>query len=107
MSGSLDLSAGLTIKEVEEVEVSARDISALLHDFMDEILFRFSTGKVAVDFCEMRICSNSPCKLAVQVGFVDYYKPVHGQGSEVKAVTFSNLQVSLTRPFDAFIVLDI
>jgi SHS2 domain-containing protein len=95
------------VSDSEELEVEARDLPGLLHDFMDEVLFRFSTGRVAVEFRRMKVSRGSPCRLWVEAGFVEYSRRVHGQGSEVKAVTLSNLRVGERRPFDAFVVLDI
>ena len=93
----------------EEVSITACDMEALVHHFLDEILFLFSQGKVVVGFDRTIIDSQSrECTLTTVALMVDYNPTIHNNGSEVKAVTFSNLQVNVVNvPHDIYVVLDI
>ena len=99
-----------------EINMKAHDRETLLHDFMDEVLYMFSQCQVVVGYEEMRItCESSDTGESQEGGFVlkviamviPYNRQQHVNGSEVKAVTWSNIRVGDTSPFDAYVVLDI
>lgn len=101
----------VSIKQCFEIEASADDLEGLLFHFLDELLFLFS--------CEpFLICS----KLDITDFDLDNFKikckcfgepfeiGKHPQGTEVKAITYSAMQV-IQRPekqhYEVFTIIDI
>jgi SHS2 domain-containing protein len=98
----------LATPEEIQLKLSAPDRESLLHDFLDEVLFMFSQGKVAIGFHGMQIHRVDDEFVVETVAMVvKYDRQLHGNGSEVKAVTWSNIKVGGGFPFDAYVVLDI
>lgn len=94
----------------EEIQItlSAPDRESLLHDFMDEVLYTFSLGKVVVGYKSMHIQGHEDGFVIETMAMaIKYDRLLHGNGSEVKAVTWSNIKVASESPFDAYVVLDI
>lgn len=108
MSGTDDLCNSAVMTE-QSLHLHSIDLEALLHDFLNELLYLFVVGKVACSFKSVKIQEENAARWTIDctANVVDYDQAVHGQGSEVKAVTFSNLKVNRQFPFDAYIVLDI
>lgn len=92
-----------------KIQLSAPDLEALLHDFLDEVLYLFSAESlVAVgweDFAISRDHGDYCIKGTVKMA--EYDEQVHRVGSEVKAVTWSNIKVGQSSPFDCYVILDI
>lgn len=100
MTGSTREFAG---QASHEIHVEAGDLAALFHDFLGEVLFLFSCGHVAVSYA-VKIEGLS---VAGRVGTEPFCPALFGHGTEVKAVTFSNLRVGTEKPFDAYVIIDI
>lgn len=97
------------IKEKHEIEAQADDLEALLFHFLDELLFLFSAEpylickKLRIDEFNMEefkikcSCFGEPFDLKK-----------HPQGTEVKAITYSAMQiVQNPEKYEIFVIIDI
>ncbi|CAL1547201.1 unnamed protein product [Lymnaea stagnalis] len=97
------------MKEVHELEVSADDLLSLMYHFLDEFLFLFS----AEPFFIPRVVKITEMDLDnFKLKVVGYGEPFdiskHPQGTEVKAITYSNMQVHAdSEKHDIFVIIDI
>lgn len=89
--------------ETYVVEVSAHDMPTLLVDFLNEVLFMFSSeGLIARGMNDLKIESGPEgYRLKVRMRCERYNPAVHGALKEVKAVTFHRLEVR-SDPGNAF-----
>lgn len=97
------------IKEKHEIEAQAEDLDGLLYHFLDELLFLFSADpyiickKLAITEFNLETftikcdCYGEPFDLAK-----------HPQGTEVKAITYSAMQI-VQNPdkIEVFVIIDI
>lgn len=92
-----------------DIRLSCPDCESLLHDFLDEVLFMFSQGQVVVGMnqCSVGADTDGGWCMQASASIIPYDKKAHANGSEVKAVTWSNIKVGKRAPFDAYIILDI
>eukprot|EP00039_Didymoeca_costata_P012424 m.179534 g.179534 ORF g.179534 m.179534 type:complete len:151 (-) comp15478_c0_seq6:5925-6377(-) len=92
-----------------EFEVEGHDLESLLFALMDEFLFRFSTDDFTV--CnKIHILNFDKEKFKIKVeGFGEQFDlKKHPQGTEVKAITYSNMQIHTDRPSnDIYVIIDI
>lgn len=97
------------MKQCYKIEASGDDIESLLFHFLDELLFLFSAEPFLicpkleiskfdlVDFDLECLCYGEPFQLGK-----------HPQGTEVKAITYSAMQViQKTNRNDVYVIIDI
>ena len=97
--------------ETQEVNAEGHDLLSLLYHFLDEFLFLFSAEPFfvprTVEITEFDV-KNFKIKAIGTGETFDISK--HPQGSEVKAITYSNMQV-LSSPdgkkWDCYVIVDI
>ena len=91
-----------------EFTVKGHDMESLLFTYMDEFLFRFCTD----GFCCVRveILNFDREKFEIQLkAFGESFDPTkHPQGTEIKAITYSNMQIHETdEKADLYVIVDI
>ncbi|VDL61090.1 unnamed protein product [Hymenolepis diminuta] len=97
------------IKQTYEIEAEGSDMENLLFRFLDEWLFAFS----ADDFFFPRIIKITDFdKNNFRIKSVGYGEPFnlnkHPQGTEVKAITYSNMQIyDKDNKHEVFVIVDI
>ena len=97
------------ISQEETVTVEGHDIESLLYSFLDEVLFLFNaepfltckeiqiTEFDKMNFRLQAICKGEPFDLSK-----------HPQGTEVKAITYSNMQVyDDDNKHEVYVIIDI
>lgn len=94
--------------KIIEFEVKGHDMDTLLFAYMDEFLFYFSTE----NFCckEVEILSLDREQFSIKVkGHGDTYDLAkHPQGTEIKAITYSNMQIhEEANRTDLYVIVDI
>lgn len=105
--------AGVPLQQT--VAVAASDLEELLMTWLDELLFRFQTppylvaGRVQVDaLLEAADAPQGGYSLRASVQGDRYDRHTHQVGTEVKAITSSNLRVMATKPtHDIYVIFDI
>lgn len=93
----------------EEIKADGHDIESLLYSFLDELLFLFSAEpfltckKIEItdfdreDFTITAKCFGEPFDLSK-----------HPQGTEIKAITFSNMQIyDVDEQHEIYVIVDI
>ena len=93
-----------------EVEVSGHDMQSLLYNFMDEFLFQFCTD----GFVARRVEIESFDKTAFAIRAKGYGEKFqarvkHPQGTEIKAITYSAMQINVKHSgeSDVYVIVDI
>uniref|UniRef100_A0A2C9M582 Archease domain-containing protein n=1 Tax=Biomphalaria glabrata TaxID=6526 RepID=A0A2C9M582_BIOGL len=97
------------MKEVHEIEVTADDLLSLLYHFLDEFLFLFSAEPFIIPrVVQITEIDLDNFKIKAR-GFGEPFDIAkHPQGTEVKAITYSNMQVHSDSPtHDVFVIIDI
>nr|XP_054756485.1 protein archease-like [Lytechinus pictus] len=92
-----------------EVSVEGDDMKSLLFNFLDEWLFVFSAEPFFIPR-EVKITEFDPKKFKIQsTGIGEYFDLVkHPQGTEVKAITYSNMQIHEDKDTnDIYVIIDI
>eukprot|EP00038_Savillea_parva_P010528 m.190964 g.190964 ORF g.190964 m.190964 type:complete len:216 (+) comp18188_c0_seq1:55-702(+) len=96
-------------EQTQEFDVDGHDLLSLLYNLMDEFLFRFVTEPFVV--CRrIKVLSMDKEKFRVRVqGFGEVFDlEKHTQGTEVKAITYSNMQIHHDKPRkDIYVIVDI
>ncbi|GFS20335.1 protein archease [Elysia marginata] len=97
------------MKYVYDVEVSGEDLLSLLYHFLDEFLFLFSAESFFIPRV-VRITEFDTETFKIKAN--GYGEPFdiskHPQGTEVKAITYSNMQVHEDKQtHDVFVIIDI
>ncbi|EKX38006.1 hypothetical protein GUITHDRAFT_51463, partial [Guillardia theta CCMP2712] len=92
-----------------EVRVTGRDLQSLLYAFMDEFLFQFSVdGHVAR---QVKILEFDETNFRIKAeGYGEKFQPrtKHPQGTEVKAITYSAMQIKIENDrTDIYVIVDI
>eukprot|EP00037_Helgoeca_nana_P008630 m.76831 g.76831 ORF g.76831 m.76831 type:complete len:225 (-) comp19060_c0_seq1:308-982(-) len=95
--------------QMQEFEIEGHDLISLLYNLMDEFLFRFVTEPFVV--CrrvKILELDREAFKIRVQ-GFGEVFDLAkHPQGTEVKAITYSNMQIHHDKPRkDVYVIVDI
>lgn len=82
-------------KATETFDVQGHDLDSLLFTLMDEFLYRFATNDWVIR--DLKIESLDQTKFAIRVtGFGERFSlKKHTHGTEVKAITYSNMQIYL------------
>uniref|UniRef100_A0A663MYQ0 Protein archease n=1 Tax=Athene cunicularia TaxID=194338 RepID=A0A663MYQ0_ATHCN len=85
-----------TVEPVDTVEVEAEghDMLSLLFHFLDEWLYKFSANEFFIP------------RVSVLWG-EEFSLPKHPQGTEVKAITYSAMQICEEEKPEVFVIIDI
>lgn len=90
------------------IDIVGDDLHSLLYNFLDELLFRFSTRPF---FVARRIVVERLDMEALELTATCYGESFdlkkHECRTEVKAITKSNMQVSTDPPCDIYVIFDI
>lgn len=98
----------------QTVTVTAPNVEELLLTWLDELLFRFQTppylvaGQVQVDSLLEAVDEQGEYQLIASIQGDRYNRRTHRVGTEVKAITSSNLRVQSTKlTHDIYVIFDI
>lgn len=99
------------IKEVHTVEATADDMIGLLYHFLDELLFLFSVEPFMIcKKLEITEFNTEEFRIVCKCFGEEFQIGRHPQGTEVKAITYSAMQV-IDEPkdnkFEVFAIIDI
>lgn len=107
-----DLST-VEIKQSAEIEASGDDLEGLLFHFLDELLFLFSCEPLLicskVTITEF-IAEGEAFKIKCRCYGEEFQIGKHPQGTEVKAITYSAMQIvnePEKKDFQVFVIIDI
>jgi SHS2 domain-containing protein len=90
------------------IRITAHDIQKLLYQFLDEILYHFFVDYAAHDIQITKLQNEDGCyTLEALVRGEPFDRNKHRCGCEVKAITYSNMSISLNHPFDIYVIIDI
>lgn len=99
------------IKEKHEIEAQADDLDGLLYKFLDELLFLFSAEPFLI--CQKLVITEF-CLDTFTIKCSCYGEPFdlskHPQGTEVKAITYSAMQIvqhTKEKKVELFVIIDI
>lgn len=99
------------IKEKHEIEAKSEDLDGLLYRFLDELLFLFSAEPYII--CKKVVITEFNLE-TFSIKCSCYGEPFdlskHPQGTEVKAITYSAMQIvqnSEKERVDVFVIIDI
>lgn len=99
------------ILEKHEIEAQAEDLDGLLYHFLDELLFLFSAEPFLI--CQKLIITDFNLE-TFTIKCSCYGEPFdlskHPQGTEVKAITYSAMQIVQNdelKKVDVFVIIDI
>ena len=99
------------IKEKHEIEAQAEDLDGLLYRFLDELLFLFSAEPYLI--CKKLVITEFNLE-TFYIKCSCYGEPFdlskHPQGTEVKAITYSAMQIVQNKEqgrVDVFVIIDI
>jgi len=73
------------------IELAARDLEELFHDWLSELLFRFSAR--GETYCEFRVLALDPLSLRVEASGEILDPERHTIEREIKAVTYHGLEI--------------
>lgn len=92
----------------KEVVAEGDDMKSLLYHFLDEWLFVFSTDPFLIPR-EVKITEFDKKNFTIKsTGYGEYFDLVkHPQGTEVKAITYSNMQIHENDKHDVYVIIDI
>ncbi|XP_077293812.1 protein archease [Arctopsyche grandis] len=99
------------VKQTYEIEAEADDMIGLLYKFLDELLFMFSAEPNLI--CKkLRILdfNTSEFRIRCKCYGEEFQIGKHPQGTEVKAITYSAMQIierTENNPFEVFVIIDI
>uniref|UniRef100_A0A1B6KSH9 Archease domain-containing protein n=1 Tax=Graphocephala atropunctata TaxID=36148 RepID=A0A1B6KSH9_9HEMI len=95
--------------ETHDIEAEGHDLLSLLYHFLDEFLFLFSAEPYLIAR-KVKILEFDKENFKIKArGFGEEFKiGKHPQGTEVKAITYSNMQVHENEgKFEVFVIIDI
>lgn len=99
------------IKEKHEIEAQSEDLDGLLYRFLDELLFLFSAEPYLI--CKKLVITDFNLE-TFYIKCSCYGEPFdlkkHPQGTEVKAITYSAMQIVQNdeqKRVDVFVIIDI
>ncbi|KAG5893496.1 hypothetical protein JTB14_010546 [Gonioctena quinquepunctata] len=113
MFGYMTELPSVEIKQSAEIEATGHDLESLLFHFLDELLFLFSCepylicSKVSItEF----VTEGEEMKIKCKCYGEEFVIGKHPQGTEVKAITYSAMQI-VNEPsenkFEVFVIIDI
>ncbi|XP_044266403.1 protein archease-like [Tribolium madens] len=101
------------IKQCSEIEATGHDLDSLLFHFLDELLFLFScepflicSKLVITEF----ITEGEELKIKCKCYGEEFTLGKHPQGTEVKAITYSAMQIindPENKKFEVYVIIDI
>ncbi|XP_050425926.1 protein archease-like isoform X2 [Adelges cooleyi] len=99
----------IEMKETFEIEASGHDMMTLLYNFLDELLFIFSAEPFYIARkVEILEFDRTEFKIKAKGFGEEFQLGKHPQGTEVKAITFSNMQIHESEGnCEVFVILDI
>lgn len=113
MFGYMTELPSVEIKQTSEIEATGHDLESLLFHFLDELLFLFSCepflicNKVEItEFVTEGEEMHIKCKCFGE----EFTLGKHPQGTEVKAITYSAMQIvngPEDKKFEVFVIIDI
>lgn len=99
------------IKEVHTIEANADDLMGLLYHFLDELLFLFCVEPFLI--CKKLVITEfntEEFRIVCKCYGEEFQLGKHPQGSEVKAITYSAMQI-IDEPkdnkYEVFVIIDI
>ncbi|XP_034934979.1 protein archease-like [Chelonus insularis] len=99
------------IKQVHEIEANGHDLQSLLFHFLDELLFLFNAEPFLIaKKVEITEFNRDEFKIKAKAYGEEFTLGKHPQGTEVKAITYSAMQIldrpEVERP-ELFVIIDI
>lgn len=102
--------SGVTIDELltREYKVEGHDLQSLLYNFLDELLFIFATELFVCSQIKVTKLDREAFTLTAQGRGEVFQRGQHASGTEVKAITYSAMQIN-EEPHNAevFVIVDI
>ncbi|XP_069079485.1 protein archease isoform X2 [Pleurodeles waltl] len=99
-----------TVEPIDTVEVEAEghDMISLLYNFLDEWLYQFSAEKFFVPR-EVKVLQVDRSAFKIRsIGWGEEFNlEKHPQGTEVKAITYSAMQIHEEEKPEVFVIIDI
>ncbi|KFQ17282.1 Protein archease, partial [Merops nubicus] len=99
-----------TVEPLETVEVEAEghDMLSLLFHFLDEWLYKFSANEFFIPR-EVKVVSIDRMQFKIRsIGWGEEFSlSKHPQGTEVKAITYSAMQICEDEKPEVFVIIDI
>lgn len=91
------------------VEADGHDLDSLLFNLLDELLFQFNTeGMVCKELRLSQLSVDGPFSARGVVRGEKFVRGRHRPGTEVKAVTYSAMQIVRTEEYcETFVIVDI
>lgn len=91
-----------------EINVSGHDLESLLFRFLDELLFVFSTDRIVCRNVIIQEFNMNSFSIVATCFGERFSLDKHPQGTEIKAITFSNMQIhSHPEKSEIFVIVDI
>jgi len=91
-----------------EVAVEGHDLESLLFALMDEFLFQFSTEFIICKEIEIEELDTENFKIKALGKGERFNKKKHGEGTEIKAITYSNMQIIPSpNKSEVYVIVDI
>ncbi|NXE50196.1 ARCH archease, partial [Casuarius casuarius] len=99
-----------TVEPLDTVEVQAEghDMLSLLFHFLDEWLYKFSANEFFIPR-EVKVLHIDRMQFKIRsIGWGEEFSlPKHPQGTEVKAITYSAMQICEEEKPEVFVIIDI
>lgn len=99
-----------TVEPLDTVEVEAEghDMLSLLFHFLDEWLYKFSANEFFIPR-EVKVLYIDRMQFKIRsIGWGEEFSlPKHPQGTEVKAITYSAMQICEEEKPEVFVIIDI
>lgn len=113
MFGYMTTLETVEIKKIADIEAAGHDLESLLFQFLNELLFLFScepylicSKLVITEF----IANSEDFKITCKCFGEEFTLGKHPQGTEVKAITYSSMQI-INEPeqnrFEVYVIIDI
>lgn len=101
----------VTVETCYEIGLKADDLESLLYRFLDELLFLFSAEPFLIcKRLEITKFTKNPFEIKCRCYGEPFDLSKHPQGTEVKAITYSAMQI-VEKPaenhFEVFVIIDI
>ncbi|KAM4044987.1 protein archease isoform 3-T3 [Anomaloglossus baeobatrachus] len=91
-----------------EVQIEGNDMLSLLYNFLDEWLYKFSADQYFVPR-EVKVLQIDRINFKIRsIGWGEEFSlSKHPQGTEVKAITYSAMQIHEEEKPEVFVIIDI